>query len=57
MVARKDCPDCGNGYYNRTQMFRAYIRKYDYNGKAKWITKGWICDSCDLHLKDGKGKG
>jgi len=52
MTSRKYCPECSKGYYNRESMYRAYIRKYDYNGKAKWIPKGWLCDNCGVYLKD-----
>jgi len=38
------------------KMFRAYIRKYDYNGKAKWIPKGWICEKCNTFVPDEEEK-
>jgi len=53
MVSRNECSNCGD-MWNRVQMFRAYIRKYDYNGKAKWIPKGWICEKCDMFVPDEK---
>ena len=45
---RKQCPEC----YPYVLMFRAYIRKYDYSGKAKWIPKGWICEKCNTFVSD-----
>ena len=58
MGRREKCPHCKSGVWDEGEdMFRAYIRKYDYNGKAKWIPKGWICEKCDMFVPDEKKKG
>ena len=51
MVDRKECSEC-TSYRDRVKMFRFYIRKYDYTGKAKWIPKGWLCDKCNHVILD-----
>ena len=55
MVNRKRCPSCSRGF-NYERMYRAYIRKYDWTGKASWVAKGWICDRCDTFVPDEKEK-
>ena len=53
MTRKEQCKIC-NPYGYRPRMMRAYVRKYDSGGKAKWIAIGWYCEDCGDFKEDVK---